>query len=54
MVSQIELKNCTEVLTEETISESNSDTIRFDTDDNILCLDPKDAQMNSIKGGIGG
>ena len=48
--SLINLKKCSEVLSEKTVAASNSDIIQFDNDDNVFCLDPKDAQMDIFKG----
>ena len=50
--SFINLKKCSEVLSEKTIAASNSDYIQFDNDHdhNLFCLDPKDAQMDIFKG----
>ena len=37
---EVELKNCTEVLSKKVISESNTIVTKFDGDEHLFCLDP--------------
>ena len=46
--SEIELKNCTQVMSRETISSSNNLDVTFDKDDNVFCLNPSEAVINSF------
>ena len=50
----VEMKNCTEVLSAETISVSNRPDISFDSDENVFCLNPSHAETNMFYDGIGG
>lgn len=43
---KLNLVNCTEVLTQKIIEDSNTEFYKFDTDPNFLCLDPKDAHTS--------
>ena len=47
------MKNCTELLSKEIISLSNNKEVKFDSDENVFCLDPSTAQLNAFIDGIG-
>ena len=51
-MTQLKMVNCTEVLPQSTIEVSNSDRVKFDSAENIYCLDPKDAATSSFNDNI--
>ena len=53
-INKIEIKNCTKVLSQETISASHSAEINFATDHYTYCLDPHNMELNEFYDGIGG
>ena len=52
-IRDLDLVNCTSVLAKSTIKASNTEYIKFDTYENVLCLDPSNARTSKFSDKVG-